>query len=83
MKLESNWVKAYQIIVILVTIGIVLAGIILGWDVSYTRYGRDMLLLLIYVAISLVAAGINLIMGMLLCEFFNNVCHIANKIDEK
>ena len=88
---EKNpiWIKIYKFIVIFGAIAILIGGIIWGCDeATYTYYygyktGFDFLTFLMYAALSVVAAAVEWVSGMLVVNFLSNVQTIREKLEEE
>ena len=80
MKNENVWIKWYKIIVKLSVAAIILLGFILGVDAAESRYG-DFLDFLLYFVPAVFIAAFDLVMGMLIASFFENIQAIRDKLE--
>ena len=75
--MKSNiWIKWYKVLVYISVVAILLVGLAIGVDEAY-NFGE----LLIYVIPFVLLAGLDLVVGMLLASFFENVQVIREKLE--
>ena len=80
MENKNVWIKRYKILIYLSVIAILLAGFVMGANAA-DSYRGDFGDFLKYFAPAVFAAAVDLVLGMLIATFFENVQIIRDKLE--